>query len=318
MRNNLAIIIPAYKEVFLEKVLISLENQTNKNFNVYVGDDNSPYDLESICKRHESKLNLQYIKFINNIGAKNLVDQWIRCIELSKVEDWIWVFSDDDLIDSNCVEVFYFTINSDKCKYDVYRFDTRVIDDTDLVLSESTESPFVDTSENMAYCILMFERGHSMPDHIFSRSIYDKYGFVKTDYAQAADWATFIRLSKDKGICTMKEAKISWRLGCYNISGNVKRNVAKTIKGHFQFLNWIIDFFKYMKIENNDDRVSYEDILRATEFNLEAVIKHHYLKLPLVNLLDVFRFYNEKEAKIIISVTKSIKLYYKVYFKWSL
>lgn len=51
--KRLAIIIPAYKENFLFETLQSLANQTNKDFNVYVGDDCSPYDLQSIVSRFE-------------------------------------------------------------------------------------------------------------------------------------------------------------------------------------------------------------------------------------------------------------------------
>ena len=45
---KLAIIIPAYEEEFLAETLESLANQTNMDFNVYVGDDCSPFDLGKI------------------------------------------------------------------------------------------------------------------------------------------------------------------------------------------------------------------------------------------------------------------------------
>ena len=38
----LAIVIPYYKYTFFEETLLSLQNQTNKKFNVYIGDDASP------------------------------------------------------------------------------------------------------------------------------------------------------------------------------------------------------------------------------------------------------------------------------------
>ena len=59
--KRLAIIIPAYKENFLFETLQSLANQTNKDFNVYVGDDCSPYDLQSIVSRFEDRLDIHYV-----------------------------------------------------------------------------------------------------------------------------------------------------------------------------------------------------------------------------------------------------------------
>ena len=46
MLTKLAIIIPAYKAAYLDRTLDSLSQQTDKEFSIYIGDDNSPYDLE--------------------------------------------------------------------------------------------------------------------------------------------------------------------------------------------------------------------------------------------------------------------------------
>ena len=41
-KKEIAIIIPAFKAFYLEQTLQSFVNQTNKNFTIYIGDDNSP------------------------------------------------------------------------------------------------------------------------------------------------------------------------------------------------------------------------------------------------------------------------------------
>src|SRR5690349_7148370 len=103
----LAVIIPAYKLAFFDKALSSLAYQTNKNFTVYIGDDCSPEDLEEITEKYKSQLDIHYTRFKNNIGAKYLVYHWNRCIQLTRGEPWLWLFSDDDIADANCVETFY-------------------------------------------------------------------------------------------------------------------------------------------------------------------------------------------------------------------
>ncbi|WP_435524102.1 glycosyltransferase family 2 protein [Chryseobacterium indoltheticum] len=104
--NKLAFVIPYYKIDFFEETLQSLEEQTNKNFSVYVGNDNSPNDPIDIIKKYGS-LNITYKNFETNLGAKDLEGQWIRCIDLSKDEEWICILGDDDCPKKNFVEEFY-------------------------------------------------------------------------------------------------------------------------------------------------------------------------------------------------------------------
>lgn len=286
---DLAIVIPAYKSAFFDKALGSLAAQTNKNFSVYVGDDYSLEDLGDITEKYKSQLDIHYIRFKNNIGAKYLVHQWDRCIQLTKDEPWLWLFSDDDIADANCVETFYRTIAEDNNRFDVYRFDTRIIDEHDDVLGDSPESPFVDSSYNMAVEILMGKRGNSMPDHIFSRYIIEKNeGFVYTDYAQAADWATSILFSSEKGICTMKEAKLNWRVSNQNISGTASKNRRNLLKGHLQFLNWVLNHFSYL-----GNGYEYKKMRDACIWNLSHVVNMHYKGLSISNFMDVYVFYKK-------------------------
>ena len=109
-QNNLAIVIPAYKATFLAAALDSIAAQTCQDFTLYIGDDCSPNKLEEIVDKYRDKINLVYKRFDTNLGGKDLVAQWERCIDLSHEEEWIWIFSDDDIMQKNCVEEFYKTI----------------------------------------------------------------------------------------------------------------------------------------------------------------------------------------------------------------
>lgn len=311
MTVDLAIVIPAYKSIFLEKALGSLATQTNQNFRVYVGDDNSPSDLVSICSKFKERLDIHYYRFPDNLGGISLVQQWRRCINLTQDEKWLWLFSDDDIADPNCVEAFFNIINQGKKIFDVYRFNTRVINDKDELIGESKESPFIDTSINMAYYILHGERGNSMPDHIFSREIYNKYDFVETDFAQAADWATSIQFAMDNGICTIPDAKINWRLGAYNISGNVQYHRIGALKGHLQFLKWVINHFRARSITNS--KISLSDILYATEYNLDILVKHHYKGLSIKSYFDLYDYFRLRESNMLRAFIKLNRFYFRFY-----
>ena len=130
--NKLAIVIPAYKPDFLEKSLQSLASQKDQRFSVYVGIDASPYSLEGIIEPFKERLDLKIHRFNDNLGGTNLVGQWERCISLCQDEEWICLFSDDDVMQPNCVASFYQSIIPEDIN--VLHFDIEIIDETDSVL----------------------------------------------------------------------------------------------------------------------------------------------------------------------------------------
>lgn len=108
--NKLAIVIPAYKKRYFDQTLESFANQTCKDFTIYVGDDASPEDLEEIVNKYKSRISIIYHRFSSNLGGKDLIAHWERCVLLVKKEPWIWFFSDDDFVSKNCVEGFFETL----------------------------------------------------------------------------------------------------------------------------------------------------------------------------------------------------------------
>ena len=128
MTHRLAIVIPAYKATFLPVALDSIAMQTCKDFTLYVGDDCSPEPIGSIVEQYKDKVNLVYQRFDTNLGGKDLVAQWERCIAMSREEPYIWLFSDDDVMEPSCVEELLRQIEKTEGYYDVYHFnvDTRL------------------------------------------------------------------------------------------------------------------------------------------------------------------------------------------------
>lgn len=309
--KKLAIIIPAYKEKYFEKTLHSLAMQTNKDFTLYIGDDFSPFDLKKISDKFKDILNIKYTRFPENIGSKNLVLQWKRCIELAENEEWLWLFSDDDLIDQDCVENFYQIIEENAGKFDVYRFNTITIDNNDNKISEHPLGPKIESSEEMAYQLLIGNRGNSMPDHIFSKEIYTHSGgFVFTDYAQGADWASSILFSKNKGMCIIPKSQVYWRYSGNNISSLASQQKDDMIEGHLQFIAWTRNHFEYLKCQTSI--ISYDMMIDALKINLTRVMIYHYKGYNFrysVKLFNSYRhilnqsFYNSFKELIKINET---------------
>ena len=101
--RKLAIVLPAYKGRFLKDTLDSIAAQTCQDFTLYVGDDASPEPLQAIVRAYASRIQVVYHRFDDNLGRKDLVAHWERCIALS-TEPLVWLFSDDDLMPADGVE----------------------------------------------------------------------------------------------------------------------------------------------------------------------------------------------------------------------
>ena len=110
--NKLAIVIPYFKYDKFEETLSSLYNQTNQNYNVYIGDDASSHSPESIIDKFDFSHRLVYYRFNENLGKRSLTSQWERCLKMvTGGETWIMILCDDDVLSENCVSEFYFNIN---------------------------------------------------------------------------------------------------------------------------------------------------------------------------------------------------------------
>lgn len=285
MDNSLAIIIPAYKSKFLTQTLQSISDQSVKRFNLYVGDDCSPEDIESLCRPFEDKIKLHYHRFPENLGGQDLVGHWNRCVNLIGDEKWIWLFSDDDVLDRTCVEAFYNALATTDSFYDVYRFDTVTIDQFDSVIRVSPESPEVEDTENLAYNILTGNRGNTMPDHIFRKTKYDMlHGFVNFAFAQAADFATSIKFSYPRGLYTIKGPKVRWRYSGDNVSSRAYKIKGKALFGYIEYIGWLVKEFKLLAPQAST-RITMSLVLK----NFENILKGHYRGIPYSKMIRVSR-----------------------------
>lgn len=226
---SLAIVIPAYKNEFLDETLNSLRNQSNKNFTLYIGDDCSPFDLALIINTYRNDLNIVYKKFSNNIGKTNLVAQWTRCISMIDNEKWIWLFSDDDLLEQNCVESFYTYLH----KYPnekLFHFDTSIIDKDSKVIKRNTKYQWV-VNDELDFINRRIEGviSNYAVEYIFHKDLYLKHhGFKVYPLAWNSDDATYTTFMIDVGLKCIENSTVFWRYSGSNISSlNKDRTIIK-------------------------------------------------------------------------------------------
>lgn len=245
---ELAIIIPAYKDTFLRQALDSIAAQTCQEFTLYIGDDCSPYDIGSIVDEYKDNIDLVYKRFDTNLGGKDLVAQWERCIEMSQEEPYIWLFSDDDVMEPMCVEDFYKEINGNTETYDLYHFDVKKIDEKGEVLSEYLAYPQGLDSYNYYVGKLRARYVSLVVENIFTREIYETSGgFKKFDLAWGSDTATWAIFSAKKRFRCIQGSRVLWRSSSQNITPNVSQPIAiRKMDALLRFLEWGYGFYKNM------------------------------------------------------------------------
>jgi len=263
-KTKLAIIIPAFKKDYLEITLESIKAQSCKDFTVYIGDDASPFELQYIVSKFKDDMDIRYHKFNENLGGHNLVEHWNRCIELVQSEEWIWLFSDDDIMEEDCVKCFYDNIDAAE-KYNVVHFNLSFIDKNGIITKRCTPYPSILSSFGFFSLLYRGKIDARMPEFIFRKeSLLKNGGFEMYPLAWRADNATVIKLAADTGIYTIEDNKshVLWRLSESNISA--KRNaeiINKKNKATIDFLNWVYRLSESSGRKLNINQIRYLRIL---------------------------------------------------------
>lgn len=243
--KKLAIVIPAYKIDFFKETLVSLANQTCKDFTVYIGDDNSPADLKSLVTEFEDRIHIVYHRFEKNLGGKDLVGHWERCIGLTHGEQWIWLFSDDDIIGERCVELFYKGIE-DSSKFDIYHFDVKIIDSEGEIVYLPREYPDIIDVDTLYRETSKDNIRSFVVENIFSREIYKEVGgFESFPMAWGSDMATWLKMGRKIGMKTIHGDYVFWRRSDKNITPSKEHDMIKR-KFFIQadFYDWVNNYFK--------------------------------------------------------------------------
>ncbi|MCI0920762.1 glycosyltransferase family 2 protein [Sphingobacterium rhinopitheci] len=301
--NNLAIIIPAYKSVYLKATLESLRNQTDKRFTVYIGDDCSPDDLEAIIQPCIEDLDIVYYRFEDNLGGKDLIGQWNRCLDLITDEPWFIMFSDDDIIGNNCIEHLFAVL--DIIDVDVFHFNIKIIDKNGNVLKVPNEYPERLTSVDFFELLYHDKIDARMPEFVFKTNTFKELGgFVEFPMAMRSDNATVMQIALDKGIYTIPGSYVYWRDSGINVSSS--SDSSKYVIYYevlVDFFHWYEDFIQLNSLKTKWDRIEMFLYLRNYGVNIEYIIG----KDERIRILKSYRNYPKKISDIPFVIQYYIK-----------
>jgi len=302
--HRLAIVIPAYKGSFLDEALQSIATQSCKDFKVYVGDDASPHDLRSICEQWQGSVDLHYHRFEKNLGRRDLVAQWERCVALSH-EPWIWLFGDDDRMEPECVSAFYRELASSDCSHDIYHFNVRIIDALGTLINEAPEFPSVLSASEFALKRFRFELSSFAPDYVFARDAFLRVGgFQSFPCAWCSDDATWIKLAGESGIKTVFGPKVHWRFSSQNICSDHSRDRYEKLAAAILYIEWVQQYFQQYTTTNSETFTrEFLQYSRRWLFTLLDILGIcFWSKLMWESALLLHRVYSENPAVALLRV----------------
>ena len=305
--KQLAIVIPAYKATFLRATLDSIVAQTCQDFTLYIGDDSSPYQLGDIVDEYRSKIDLLYHRFETNLGGKDLVAQWERCIAMSQGEPYIWLFSDDDVMEPRCVETFLSLPEEIRDNYIVH-FNIHQIDEKGTI--EKTPPlypPKLSAKEYLDKKLFKPYLISYVVEFVYPRWVYEKTGgFQNFDMAWGSDFITWIKFADAcNGIYTIdgNQTKVRWRSSNENISPNKSHDILiRKLLSQIDYTAYFVDFlkkhgydvpFKYVRyvwgyLYRNTRFIGIEDLKEIKKmysvkigFTLASCIAYYFIKLKL-------------------------------------
>ena len=268
-------VLPAYKSDYLQDAIESILQQTLNDFELIIVDDASPYNLESIVKQYNDQ-RIVFHRNEGNIGGKNLVMNWNKCIEYAKGE-YVILASDDDIyspfflqqVDARIEEYPYVDIIRSR----VNRKDSKGTI-TDI---EQVYKPYMPFSEFVFY----WSKGviNCIANYVFKKkSLLNTGGFVDMPCAWFSDDITVVNMSIN-GIATTEDALFYFRTSDKSVSWTFdKDTIRKKWKANGMFYKWFNDTVipKMKSLPQNSIEILYQ---KNAIFNVRNRVKIMYSQL---------------------------------------
>ncbi len=239
---RLAVVIPFFKTAYLGDTLCSIQGQTCRDFRLYFAADGVPIPPEILRPLRQGDWHSEPViaEFPENLGRTNPARHWNRSIALTS-EEWVWLFSDDDLMSSDCVAAFkgmVATAMAAGCS--VLRFPTAVIDHEGAVLRESPPNPLSERWDQLAVARFVSHREFFIQNHVFRRQAWEKAGgFADLRSGFLSDEMSFARFARPGVLMTIPGGKVFWRQSGINLNSSNPAVVDLKWEAFFGYLHFL-------------------------------------------------------------------------------
>lgn len=284
-------LLPAYKARFFEEALLSIKNQTYRDFKVIVSDDCSPEDLKPIYdKVCGDDPRFTFRRNEENMGSKSLVSHWNMLVDMCDTE-WLIMAGDDDVYDP----AFLFEMDRLSEKYpqvDLLHARARVIDaEGEVVKLDSAYDEYVSQIEFLAF-LGKIDHIECVGNYVHRTSVLrEQGGFVDLPLAWASDAATNNKMSRE-GCVTSVNFLFDFRMSGVNISstGNESKLISQDkIRAALMFDNDLESLFSSFALNNKLLHHQYDVALASQMMVVSTTLWAHSSILKLNELVKVIK-----------------------------
>lgn len=266
----LTIVIPFFKLKYFDATLASLASQSNQDFKVIVGNDCSPENPLPLIEQYRSVLDIDYVRFEENLGGKDLTQQWSRCVDRVKTE-WFVILGDDDMYSEEVVAGFYDTLA--QLKSTVLRLKSQLINEQAEATSQIFDFAYLPDVNDFQYQNLQGKARCSLSEYIFRTEDYRAMGIDSYEKAFYSDNMMIHKYSRFGMIQDIDKGFAKVRLSEDSLSGNEK-NSGALLRAKIHFYKDLV--LKYAAHLKQEYIVMYFNVLFETMYTLDPSSKLKY------------------------------------------
>ena len=257
---KVSILVPIYKvEKYLEKMLISVFNQTYSNIDYVFVDDGSPDNSLQLLEDCIQKLNIPSSKYkiISHIQNKGIAQTRAECIAAA-TGDYIYFVDGDDWIEPNAIEQMVLaskagTIDIVGCDY--YK------DYESGTTTYHHENYATSCSENLRRCI-NYEIATVLWKMLIKRQLFDKFQIAPINIGE--DYIVSVKLYY------FAKSFVSINGAFYHyVQFNQNRLSFQGKRSIIDHVNCVKEVERFFKAEGVDDRDIYHRLL-LRKFNIKS------------------------------------------------
>ncbi|MBC5773716.1 glycosyltransferase family 2 protein [Pontibacter sp. KCTC 32443] len=244
--------------MFLSECIKSILTQKYTNFELIIIDDFSPDRLETTINQFRDD-RIRYYRNSQNIGGKNVINNWNKCLEKASGEFFI-LMGDDDMMEPDYLEEFEKLIK----KYpdlNVYHCRSQIINEKSETITFTPSWPEFETLyDNIWHRINNGKRDQFISDFVYrTKFLKMNGGFVNLPLAWGADDITAYVACGTKGIAHTNKPIFKYRKNSLSITST--GNPEMKMRAIDLEQKWFEDFL-LKQPECNYDYILYKDINR--------------------------------------------------------
>lgn len=230
-----SVAIPAYKATYLRETIDCILNQTYKNIELIVVDDNSPYGIKDIVSQYNDE-RISYYRNPKNLGKGNPVPNWNKCLSYAKGE-FFCLICDDDLYAPDFIETMLGLADKfPDCH--VFRARAHFIDKEGKETDKYSTPPEWESMDDYLWHAFKGFRSQTISEFFYrTKRIKECGGYAIIPLAWYADYLSIFEFSKEGGIASTYRTLVSFRLSGENISSQDNQNIITKIEATNEFVD---------------------------------------------------------------------------------